>query len=78
MMVSEDDQELAEAAGALGWSVVDEDDVLSGSLDSKETTVYERAPGTRARVEYHGTSYRNLLSAAPELMLPVPPAPYVG
>lgn len=70
------DCKLADALGENGWSTVDEDDILSGQLYDKMLDVYERQVPDDARIEYHGTSYRNLIKAAPDVDWPVPPHPY--
>lgn len=77
--VLEDDEEqeaLVEQLEALNWSVVADDDVYSHTLGTKEASVYARKASKTARIEYHGTTYLNLLSAASELDLPVPPHPF--
>ena len=70
------EEELFRAVQAAGWNAIDLEDVYSGGLEVMSTTVYQRKPPARARLEYHGTTYHNLLSAAPELDLPVSPLPY--
>ena len=76
-----DDEELIDAVEGAGWQVFAEDDVMSGQLPSTGRPVYESSsrPKSRApaRIEYHGTSYQNLVAAFPEFPWPVPPAPYV-
>jgi hypothetical protein len=68
--------ELAEQLEALNWSVIMDDDVLSHTLGVKEASVYKRSAPKSARIEYHGTSYRNLAKAAPDIDWPIPPHPY--
>lgn len=74
----EGDDDLAAALEAAGWEVLDIDDVYTGSVHPKFTHAWERPISPNARIEWHGTGYRNLLSAAPELAkkLPKPPLPY--
>jgi hypothetical protein len=69
----------AEKIEAAGWSVLDVDDVYSEQARVVTTRVYSKRSRPK-RPEYHGTSYRNLLSAAPRLgkKLPVPPPPFRG
>lgn len=75
----ETDAELAEKLEALGWSVLDVEDVYNETARVVTTGVYSSRKRPK-RPEYHGTTYRNLLSAAPRLgkKLPVPPPPYRG
>ena len=70
------DTALADAAERCGWSILDVNDAGAGHVDAKLREAYRRPAGKDARVEYHGTTYRNLLAAAPELKLPRPPPPY--
>jgi len=74
----EEDEEKAVALEANGWDVLDLDDVYSNSVHGDYERVLERLAPPDARIEWHGTCYRNLLLAAPELVdrLPVPPLPY--
>lgn len=72
----EETEQLAVQAEAAGWSILDWNDATQDSLQPEMTTVYERKPPKSARIEYHGTSYRNLILAAPELGLPTPPPPF--
>jgi len=74
--MNDDEGELAAQLEELGWSVLGLDDVYSGNLDAQEFVPYRRAPPPNARVEYHGTTYLNVISAAPELELPEPPLPF--
>lgn len=76
----EDDEERAHALESSGWDVIDKDDVYGFSINGCYRRVFERAPKADARVEWHGTGYRNLLLSAPELasQLPKPPLPYGG
>lgn len=69
-------EDMVEALGGAGWDVVTDDDLER--FDASMRTVWERKIRPGARIEYHGTSYRNLLLAAPWLKgkLPEPPAPY--
>ncbi len=73
---NEADCELVDALSDAGWSTVDEDDILSGVLYDDRHDVFERDAPYTARIEYHGTSYRNLIKAAPDIDWPVPPHPY--
>lgn len=61
-----------------GFSLLSIDDIDSGTIPYEISTVWEN-PNSRetARVEYHGTTYERLLSAAPHLkeILPQPPTP---
>jgi hypothetical protein len=74
-----DDAQLSERLEELGWATLDVEDVGRGNAAFSTKAVYQsrRAP---ARPEYHGTSYRNLISAAPGIgrRLPIPPKPYRG
>jgi hypothetical protein len=75
-ILSDDEEELDEALTDAGWDVVSEIDLES--LDPKYREVWSRPKPDEAGVEWHGTSWRNLLLAAPELadkLLP-PPLPY--
>jgi hypothetical protein len=70
------DEDLAGALEDAGWAVWDFNEAVSDTIPELSTTVYERKPPKNARIEYHGTTYRNLRAAAPELELPEPPSPY--
>ncbi len=74
----EEDEELAEALEVAGWEVLDVDDIHNFNINASFRRVWGREPPPDARIEWHGTGYRNLLLAAPELadQLPVPPLPY--
>lgn len=76
---AESDTDLSEKLEAFGWSVLDVEDVYNEIARIVTTEVYfaRRVP---KRPECHGTTYRNLLSAAPRLgkKLPVPPLPFQG
>lgn len=72
----DDQMELAEQLEALNWSVIAKDDVYSHQLEVKEASVYKRGALKSARIEYHGTSYRNLVMAAPDIDWPKPPHPF--
>ena len=71
-----EDEELFRAVQQAGWNVIDVEDVLSNSLEVMGTKVYGEPVMRGGRPEYHGTTYHNLVAAAPELELPVPPLPY--
>ena len=73
-----DDRQMERASHleALNWSVIADEDVFNHMLDAKEASVYSRKAKPGARIEYHGTSYRNLIKAAPDIGWPVPPHPY--
>lgn len=75
---SDDTNPMIEELDELGWSVITDDDVGSFSLPEISEMVFERSAGPSPRIEYHGTSYLNLLKAAPWLRrhLPEPPQPY--
>ena len=62
-----------------GWQVFTEDETQAGSVTVKYHEVWRTQPEPGAP-QYHGTSYRNLLLAAPHLRaeLPTPPPPYAG
>ena len=76
--LEESDAELASRLDEAGWNVLSMDIVLSDDLYVDSEVVYRVSPRPCCvRVEYHGTSYQNLRDAAPELDLPVPPAPFV-
>lgn len=68
--------ELAEKLEQAGWAIVDQSDVNAFHLREKTRDIYSRSEPQGARIEYHGTSYLNLLQAAPELKLPKPPLPF--
>jgi hypothetical protein len=70
------EDDMQEALVEAGWDTVCKDDI--DAFDPSYALAYERVAPAGARVEYHGTSYRNLLLAAPELVksLPQPPKPY--
>lgn len=72
----EETEQLASALEDAGWDVVGVDDL--GQIQATAREVWRRPEPEGARIEYHGTGYRNLLLAAPELagVLPVPPIPY--
>lgn len=72
------ERRLSRALKESGWSVIDAHDVEQGELPVAEMAAYRRRKPKGARIEYHGTSYLNLLSAAPVLAakLPKPPPPY--
>lgn len=72
----DESEEMVEALVAAGWDPITRDD--ADTFDPEFKTVWKARKGPGARVEYHGTSYRNLLLAAPWLAaeLPVPPAPF--
>lgn len=74
----DEDEERAEAIEAAGWDVIDIDDIHGSNINASFKRVWEREAPEGARIEWHGTGYRNLLLAAPELAdeLPVPPLPY--
>lgn len=74
-----EEEERLERIEAAGYVPLTEEDVFSGS--DRMTVVEDveiRSEPAGARVEFHGTTYHNLLSAAPGLVstLPVPPEPY--
>jgi hypothetical protein len=75
----ETDAELAEKLESYGWSVLDVEDVYNEHANVVTREVY-KARRKAARPEFHGTSYRNLLSAAPGMgrRMPTPPKPYRG
>jgi hypothetical protein len=61
-----------------GFDILFEDDILNRSFSPRATLVWGELPDN---VEYHGTTYKRLLSAAPSLenALPPPPSPpFVG
>jgi len=74
-----------------GYDIITTDDLYNNVNPTKLKTVFERPKSGRGqgvlfeagevipRYQFHGTSYENLLLAAPELeaRLPVPPTPYV-
>ena len=70
---------LADDLEAEGWGVWTVEDSYEREPSPVVTEVWRR-PHRGGRVEYHGTSLHNLLSAAPELAkkLPRPPLPYAG
>lgn len=72
------DEDVAAGLEAEGWNVLTEEDTYGPDPHPEETLVWSRKPPRGARVEFHGTSYNNLVLAAPELAkrLPVPPSPY--
>ena len=72
------ERRLGRALRDAGWSIIDVSDVEAGQLPVAEASVYRRRRPKGARLEYHGTSWRNLVAAAPELRLPVPPTPFEG
>lgn len=74
--VVRDDEELVEAIAEAGWDPITWDDADTFSPDFDVVWRREEAPG--ARIEYHGTSWRNLLLALPWLQSEIqpPPAPY--
>lgn len=74
--IDEDDAALSEALEAAGWNVIGMEMVLSSDLYVEGNVVYRRQIPDSARVEYHGTTYHNVRSAAPELELPEPPLPF--
>jgi len=75
----ESDADLAGRLEVAGFSVLDIEDVDRGTAQVAAAAVYSKRSRPK-RPEYHGTSYRNLLSAAPRLgkKLPVPPPPFGG
>jgi len=62
-----------------GFDIIDPDDIYSGIFDYSITKEYKNPqmtfPLTKPRIEYHGTTYKLLKEAAPELNLPKPPSP---
>jgi len=64
---------------AKGWNVVDLDSAYSNSISESTTSVWSSGKKPK-RLEYHGTSLNNLISAAPEILmkLPKPPPPFEG
>lgn len=75
---NEEDEERAQALESVGWDVLDSEDVMGFNVSGAYKRVFDRKPDADARVEWHGTGYRNLILAAPELAdrLPKPPLPY--
>ena len=73
---NESDGELADELETLNWSVVDMDNVFNHTLNEKEHSVWKRKAAPGMRIEYHGTGYRNLVKAAPDIDWPIPPHPY--
>ena len=76
---------------AAGYATVNMNDVYDDIDPTQVTNVFSIDPNSitpdtgqtlfpwgshKPRVEFHGTSYKNLISAAPNLPLPVPPPPY--
>lgn len=61
-----------------GFTIVTDDDVNTYHLPIHSKTVWKsrRQKRKNARIEYHGTSYQNLLRAVPGLRLPKPPKPF--
>lgn len=74
----EDEDEVAEELESIGWIVLGTDDAYSNDERAEEFLVWNRKTPKSSRLEYHGTSYKNLLSAASHLKqeLPEPPSPY--
>ncbi len=74
-------EHITERIEGAGYDVVAKEHIYDDMevLTEVETTRLREAP-PGARIEYHGTSLKNLLSAAPELqnVLPRPPAPFAG
>lgn len=62
-----------------GWSVVTPESLFEDRVPLRLARTWSQ-PVAGARIEYHGTSYRNLLEAAPHLRgaLPVPPRPFLS
>ena len=73
----ESDGELAIQLEQAGWAVLDVEDAIRREARVDTQPVYTKR-GRPKRPEYHGTTYRNLLSAAPKLgrRLPAPPPPF--
>jgi len=63
-----------------GYTVITLESIYEERLYADTTIVWKKEPRSDARIEYHGTSYRNLISAAPWLedVLPEPPRPYIN
>ena len=61
-----------------GFMIVTDEDVIRSNLPMRSKGVWKSRRKKRedARVEYHGTSYQNLLRAVPGLRLPKPPKPF--
>jgi len=64
----------------MGWEYATEQDASDGSLDNSFvfTPVWSRTAPDGAGIEYHGTTYRNLIEALPwiEGEIPLPPPPF--
>jgi hypothetical protein len=75
----DDDEGEAERIESAGWAVMDVENVYDDRVDIATSRVYAKRSKTK-RPEYHGTSYLNVLSAAPRIAkkLPVPPPPFQG
>lgn len=71
-----DDDELADSIADAGWDPITTDAADTFSPDFN--VVWSREPADNSRVEYHGTSWRNLLLAMPWLKDEIrqPPKPF--
>jgi len=76
------DEGKIETIEAAGFTVVTEEDTLNFDMVSDLKTAWQRRGrqtrlfGESERLEYHGTSFRNLRRAAPDVPLPDPPPPF--